>query len=149
VQPNCKSIFYICTYDENRTEILLLQDKCISAQYMNDPPAPNYDANHCVLSDAEGPGAPGCEHWFAYTISPPATAEDKPFPYTLCQTVCPVSDGMVFESDSGENFRISCGKRHGTAILWTESTPTFDACMNSCGKVLVSLLKYPKSRILG
>lgn len=34
---------------------------------------------------------------------------------------------------------MACGKRHGGAILWTESTPTFDDCMNSCGKVLVSI----------
>jgi hypothetical protein len=124
----------------NMTEALIVrQVGCISAQYMNSPPVSGYTANECVLSDAEGPGKPGCAHWFAYTIAPPATAEDKPFPYALCETACPVSDGMIFESENGENFKMSCAKRHGTAILWTESTPTFADCMNSCGKVLVSL----------
>jgi hypothetical protein len=105
---------------------------------MNDPPAAGYIANECALSDAEGPGDPICAHWMAYTIPPPATVQDKPYPYTLCTTACPVSDGMIFTSDSGENFKMSCAKRHGTAVLWNESTPTFDDCMNSCGKVIVS-----------
>lgn len=107
---------------------------------MPDPPVDGYNPGECVLSSAEGPGDPVCAHWFAYTISPPATVPEKPFPYTLCQTQCPISDGMIFESTSGENFKMACGKRHGGAILWTESTPTFDDCMNSCGKVLVSIL---------
>jgi hypothetical protein len=77
---------------------------------------------------------------YRYTIPPPATADDKPFPYTLCETTCPISDGMIYESDTGENFKMSCSKRHGTAILWTQPAETFDDCMDICGKVLVSFL---------
>jgi hypothetical protein len=75
-----------------------------------------------------------------YTIAPPATAVDKPFPHTLCETVCPFSDGLIYESDSGENFRMSCSKRHGTTILWTQPAETFDECMDICGKILVRFL---------
>ena len=73
-----------------------------------------------------------------YTIPPPATADDTPFPYTLCETTCPISDGMIYESETGENFRMSCAKRHGLKVLWTQSTETFDDCMDLCGKVVVS-----------
>lgn len=105
---------------------------------MSDPPVSGYTAGECVLSAAEGPGDPICEHWFAYTIAPPATVEDKPFPYALCETTCPVSDGLIFESDNGENFKMACGKRYGTKILWALPTETYAECINSCGKMLVS-----------
>ncbi|WEW56837.1 hypothetical protein PRK78_002292 [Emydomyces testavorans] len=103
---------------------------------MNSPPAPGYIENECVLSDGEGPGTRTCAHWFAYTVPPPATENDDPFPYTLCETVCPFSDGLIYESENGENFRMSCGKRHGTKILWTQPAETFDDCMDICGKVI-------------
>ncbi|CAG8951326.1 hypothetical protein HYFRA_00008076 [Hymenoscyphus fraxineus] len=109
---------------------------CISVHYIAPPGSPGYTNYQCVLADGEGPGATTCAHWFAYTIDPPATEEDKPFPHTLCETSCPISDGLVYESEGGENFRMSCGKRHGTKILWTSTQETFQDCMDSCGKIV-------------
>ncbi|KAK2739576.1 hypothetical protein FQN57_006538 [Myotisia sp. PD_48] len=109
---------------------------CISAQYMYSPPAQGYIANECVLSSGEGPGTPGCEHWFAYTVAPPPQPQADPFPYTLCETVCPFSDGLIYESDHGENFRMSCSKRHGMRVLWTQQAETFDDCMDLCAKIV-------------
>ncbi|KAF3479860.1 uncharacterized protein GIQ15_06836 [Arthroderma uncinatum] len=112
------------------------QNGCLSIQYMNNPPAPGYTANECILSDGEGPGTTTCEHWFAYTVPPPAQPETDPFPYTLCETVCPFSDGMIYESDHGERFKMSCSKRHGMKVLWTQPAETFDDCMDMCAKIV-------------
>jgi hypothetical protein len=47
---------------------------------------------------------------------------------------------MIYESEAGENFKMSCGKRHGTKVIWTATMETFDDCMDACGKLLVSYI---------
>ncbi len=74
-----------------------------------------------------------------YTIPPPATAIDSPVPITLCETMCPLSDGTVYESETGENFIVSFAKRHGLRILWSRAAASFKDCMDLCAKTLVSL----------
>lgn len=75
---------------------------------------------------------------YRYTVPPPSDSDGDNFPYTLCETACPVSHGMIYESENGESFRMACGTRNDHKLIGTQPAESFDDCMDICGKVLVS-----------
>ncbi|KAM3507258.1 hypothetical protein MY11210_007231 [Beauveria gryllotalpidicola] len=87
-----------------------------------------------------GPGSystihkPGIHHHYA--TSPPTSAPDH-FGSKRCSTECPEADGQIFASPTGENFVMSCKKRHGTTYLKDvpDRYPSFASCMTACGAV--------------
>lgn len=92
-------------------------------------------AHNCKLY---GPGGystahvPGVHHLFA--TNPPTVQADH-FGSRRCASECPEADGQIFAGPSGENFIISCQKRHGTAYLKQvpDRYSSFPACMKACG----------------
>ncbi|EGX88990.1 hypothetical protein CCM_09037 [Cordyceps militaris CM01] len=77
---------------------------------------------------------PGVHHHYA--TSPPTSAPDH-FGSKRCSTACPEADGQIFASPTGENFVMSCKKRHGTTYLKDvpDRYPSFASCMTACGAV--------------
>ncbi|KAM3499133.1 hypothetical protein MY10362_007581 [Beauveria mimosiformis] len=77
---------------------------------------------------------PGIHHHYA--TSPPTSAPDH-FGSKRCSTKCPEADGQIFASPTGENFVMSCKKRHGTTYLKDvpDRYPSFASCMTACGAV--------------
>ncbi|KAK8119863.1 uncharacterized protein PG998_004489 [Apiospora kogelbergensis] len=71
---------------------------------------------------------------YHYATDPPTTAPNL-FESKRCSTECPDADGQIFASPTGENFVMSCKKRHGTTYLkeTPDRYPTFAACMKACG----------------
>ncbi|KAM3471863.1 hypothetical protein MY8738_009136 [Beauveria namnaoensis] len=108
-----------------------LDEKCSSVSF--DTAA----VNNCKFY---GPGSystvhkPGIHHHYA--TSPPTSAPDH-FGSKRCSTECPEADGQIFASPSGENFVMSCKKRHGTTYLKDvpDRYPSFASCMTACGAV--------------
>ncbi|POR34947.1 Uncharacterized protein TPAR_04849 [Tolypocladium paradoxum] len=50
----------------------------------------------------------------------------------LCSTECPHAHGQLFVGVSGENFLMSCNKRHGTTYLKVDRRDSYEACMTAC-----------------
>lgn len=73
--------------------------------------------------------APGAHHAF---VTDPPTDEPKISNAKLCSTECPDAHGQLFVSVTGENFQMTCDKRHGTTYLKIDRRPSFEACMSSC-----------------
>ncbi|KAH6973100.1 hypothetical protein BKA56DRAFT_676884 [Ilyonectria sp. MPI-CAGE-AT-0026] len=71
----------------------------------------------------------GVHHAF---VTDPPTEEPKVSEAKLCSTECPAAHGQLFVSATGENFQMSCDKRHGTTYLNIDRQPSFEACMSSC-----------------
>ncbi|CAM1505087.1 Fc.00g107240.m01.CDS01 [Cosmosporella sp. VM-42] len=71
----------------------------------------------------------GAHHLF---VTDPPTEEPKVSEAKLCSTECPAAHGQLFVSATGENFQMSCDKRHGTTYLKIDRRPTFEACMGAC-----------------
>jgi hypothetical protein len=49
---------------------------------------------------------------------------------------------MIYESETGESFRMSCGTRNDHKLIGQQPAETFDDCMDICGKVLVSIENF-------
>ncbi|OAL73645.1 hypothetical protein A7D00_1673 [Trichophyton violaceum] len=74
-------------------------------------------------------------HHFAYVIDPPtypAAIEKR----NLCSVECPKTDGMIYTTDHGEVYKMSCGKRHVTTPIGGEIVSSLEECMDACSSVL-------------
>ncbi|KAK6854895.1 pan domain containing protein [Apiospora arundinis] len=94
-------------------------------------------ANNCKLYGLGGYSTvhkPGVHHHYA--TDPPTVAANL-FDTKRCSTECPEADGQIFASPTGENFIMSCKKRHGTTYLKQapDRYPSFASCMKACGSV--------------
>ncbi|KAK8094230.1 hypothetical protein PG997_000915 [Apiospora hydei] len=67
----------------------------------------------------------------AFVTDPPTTAP-LASDAKMCSTECPYAHGQLFVSPTGENFQMTCDKRHGTTVLRKERHKTFSACMAAC-----------------
>ncbi|KAK8025932.1 hypothetical protein PG990_003755 [Apiospora arundinis] len=67
----------------------------------------------------------------AFVTDPPTTAP-LASDAKMCSTECPHAHGQLFVSPTGENFQMTCDKRHGTTVLRKERHKTFAACMAAC-----------------
>ncbi|EQL03645.1 PAN domain containing protein [Ophiocordyceps sinensis CO18] len=68
---------------------------------------------------------------YAFVAYPPT----KPAELTeskRCSTECPYANGQLFVGASGENFLMSCHKRHGTTYLHVDGRESLEACMTAC-----------------
>ncbi|ESZ93103.1 hypothetical protein SBOR_6533 [Sclerotinia borealis F-4128] len=54
----------------------------------------------------------------------------------LCSTECPNADGQTWVSDTGEQFRMDCCKRHGTITIGQTQTASLEECMKLCALAL-------------
>ncbi|KAK8118456.1 uncharacterized protein PG998_003082 [Apiospora kogelbergensis] len=113
-------------------------DKCSASSECN---SASYDAaastNNCKLYGLGGYSTahkPGVHHYYA---TEPPTVAANPFDTKRCSTQCPEADGQIFASPTGENFVMSCKKRHGTTYLkqTPDRYPTFASCMKACGAI--------------
>ncbi|GJD02564.1 PAN domain containing protein [Colletotrichum higginsianum] len=68
---------------------------------------------------------------FAFVTDPP-TKEPIISDAKLCSTECPEADGQLFVTPTGQNYQISCKKRHGTSYLKIDRRGSFEACMTAC-----------------
>lgn len=85
--------------------------------------------------DPNSQSVPCNNHHFAYAIDPPtypAAVEKR----TLCSVECPEADGMIYTTDHGEVYKMSCGKRHGTTPIGGEIVNSLKECMDACSSVL-------------
>ncbi|OBT66381.1 hypothetical protein VE03_04886 [Pseudogymnoascus sp. 23342-1-I1] len=72
---------------------------------------------------------------YAYKIDPPTQpASDEML--VACSTTCPSANGQSYSSRFGETFRMSCGKRHGTAYLKTDKQATLKDCIDDCASYI-------------
>ncbi|EFR00917.1 hypothetical protein MGYG_03920 [Nannizzia gypsea CBS 118893] len=101
-----------------------------------------YDPN-----DPATKNVPCQNHHFAYTIDPPtypAPVQKK----TLCSVECPDADGMIYTTDHGEVFKMTCGMRHGTSPIGGAIVNSLKECMDECSAVLQchSVDYHPRTR---
>ncbi|KZL85588.1 pan domain containing protein [Colletotrichum incanum] len=68
---------------------------------------------------------------FAFVTDPP-TKEPIISDVKLCSTECPEADGQLFVTPTGQNYQMSCKKRHGTSYLKIDRRSSFEACMTAC-----------------
>ncbi|EGD88003.1 hypothetical protein H112_04482 [Trichophyton rubrum D6] len=54
----------------------------------------------------------------------------------LCSVECPITDGMIYTTDHGEVYKMSCGKRHVTTPIGGEIVSSLEQCMDTCSSVL-------------
>ncbi|KAM0191646.1 hypothetical protein ACHAPI_008697 [Fusarium lateritium] len=81
---------------------------------------------HGKFSTHAQPGA-----HYAFVTDPP-TEDAKVSDAKMCTTECPGAHGQIFASVTGENFQMTCKKRHGTTYLKIDRRASFEACMISC-----------------
>ena len=109
-----------------------LQSLCNSVQYNARPAAEASPAQGDCILYRENLSAtnPNAQYDFAVQVDPPTHEEDD-YPSHLCTTACPFADGMFYSSSYGENFKMDCGKRHGTKYLTTAQADNFRDCESS------------------
>ncbi|KAK5988018.1 hypothetical protein PT974_12154 [Cladobotryum mycophilum] len=65
-------------------------------------------------------------------VTHPPTKKAELTKSKLCSTECPQAHGQLYVGLSGENFLMSCSKRHGTTYLKIDRRDNYEACMTAC-----------------
>ncbi|KAK1763882.1 PAN domain-containing protein [Phialemonium atrogriseum] len=114
---------------EECAEKCVVDKKCKSAMFVpgGDGSRPNCRLyEHGKFSTTKQEGA-----HYAFVTDPP-TNDPVLSEAKLCSTECPEADGQLFVSHTGENFQMTCKKRHGTTYLKIDRRESFEACLTAC-----------------
>ncbi|KAH7136752.1 hypothetical protein B0J13DRAFT_677590 [Dactylonectria estremocensis] len=139
--------FYLqCCTDTDGASILGLETASSHSDCLEKCVA-NKACKSATYADGGGASSPNCKLYghgmfsttvvtsgvhHAYVTDPP-TNDPLVSNAKLCSTQCPDAHGQLFVSATGENFQMTCDKRHGTTYLKIDRRPSFEACMSACG----------------
>ncbi|KAH6840596.1 hypothetical protein B0I37DRAFT_357472 [Chaetomium sp. MPI-CAGE-AT-0009] len=113
-------------------------DRCSSVKFLAHAESWSEPYHTCVLSEDGGYSSAACGgdvHSYAFVVDPPAI-ETPDSAGVLCSTECPFAHNQLYVSSVGESFRMDCGKRHGTQVIYRDRQPSLKTCMEACGRLL-------------